>query len=177
MEGASRALPAVGMIMRKLVHAVDEQSPLADAVAFMRERGVPGAPVVRGRTPVGVLTLAELIEPGHDGSPDDGYSLYYQLDGDVEPPRPAPGWRPSHVRVGEVMRPFVLSIEVGANLVQAANRMLSEGVRRLLVRDGTELVGQISCVDLLSAFARLFAPEVGLVSEHGGEGGEGAPPG
>jgi len=39
-----------------------------------------------------------------------------------------------------------------ASLVEAANRMVSEQVHRLLVMDGTRLVGIVSSTDLLRGF-------------------------
>jgi CBS domain-containing protein len=160
---AIRSLPCVGAVMQPQVPAVSEQASLDTAWHVMVQHGLTALPVVRERVPVGVVGLCDLVD--HDaGCGDDGYPRYYRLDDDL---LAAPAAPPHEIRAGqvfEVMHPFVLSIERSANLVQAAHRMLAERVHRLLVCEGTDLVGVITRADLLRGFARWFAPEVALGS-------------
>lgn len=158
---AAYSLPAVDEIMCTDILTVDEDMPGDVALRLLVERCVSGVPVVRGLVPVGVVSVRDLVEPEGAGDQDNEYPLYYRLDG-VMTPSCAADESAIEGRVADVMHPFVLSIEASANLVQAANRMLSEGVNRLLVRDGTDLVGVVTSTDLLGGFARWCAPEVGL---------------
>lgn len=158
---AARSLPAVDAIMSTDVLTVNEDMPRDMALRLLVERCVSGVPVVRGLVPVGVVSVRDLVEPEGARDQDNEYPLYYRLDGIVAPACPADGVAVEG-RVGDVMHPFVLSIEASANLVQAANRMLSEGVNRLLVRDGTDLVGVVTSTDLLGGFALWCAAEMGL---------------
>lgn len=158
---AMRSLPRVGAVMNERVLVVSEQASLETTWRLMVQHRIAAMPVVRGRVPVGVISLDDLVEP-HTPSDDGGYPLYYRLDDDL-PAAPTP--EVSAIRAGqvfEVMYPFVLSIEASANLVQAAHRMLDERVHRLLVCEGTDLIGVVTRANLLRGFARWFAPEVAL---------------
>ncbi len=157
---AIRSLPTVDEVMIRDVLALTEDMPRDMALRLLAQHDVLSVPVVRGSTPVGVVSVGDLAETGAATCCDDGYPLYYRYEDHV--PR---AWlerglvaRPGQVH--DVMHPFVLSIEASANLVQAAHRMLSENVRRLLVRDGTDLVGVVTGSDLLGGLARWFAPDV-----------------
>jgi CBS domain-containing protein len=161
---AMRSLPTVDQVMGKDMLAVTDDMPKDAALRVLVQHHLLSVPVVRGSTPVGVVSVCDLADTGAASCDGDGYPLYYRYEDDV--PR---SWlerrlaaRPGQVR--DVMHPFVLSIEASANLVQAAHRMLSENVRRLLVRDGTELVGVVTSADLLGGLARWFSPEVTLTA-------------
>lgn len=159
---AIRSLPCVGAVMQPHVPAVSDQASLDTAWHLMVQHRVTAVPVVRERVPVGVVGVCDLVDPDAGCGDDGGYPRYYRLDDDL---LAAPAAPPHDIRAGqvfEVMHPFVLSIERSANLVQAAHRMLAERVQRLLVCDGTDLVGVVTHADLLRGFARWFAPEVAL---------------
>lgn len=167
---AIRSLPTVDQVMGRDVLAVTDDMPGDTALRLLVQHHLLSAPVVRGSTPVGVVSVCDLADTGAGARDDHGYPLYYRYEDNV--PR---AWlerrltaRPGQVR--DAMHPFVLSIEVSANLVQAAHRMLSENVRRLLVRDGTRLVGVVTSADLLGGLARWFAPEVALSAHVAGLG-------
>jgi CBS domain-containing protein len=158
---ALRSMPRVGAVMNERVLVVSDQASLETAWRLMIQNRVPAMPVVRGRVPVGVIGLGDLVEP-RTSSDDGGYPLYYRLDDDL-PAAPSPDVHALRAgQVFEVMYPFVLSIEASANLVQASHRMLGERVHRLLVCEGTDLIGVVTRANLLRGFARWFAPEVAL---------------
>jgi CBS domain-containing membrane protein len=159
---AMRSLPSVDAVMHRHVLAVSDQMSLDTAWHLMAQHRVAVVPVVQGRVPVGVVGMCDLVDPGAARGDDGGYPLYYCIDDDR---LAAPVVLPHRIRPGqvfEVMHPFVLSIETSANLVQAAHRMLGEHVHRLLVREGTDLVGVVTRANLLRGFARWFMPEVAL---------------
>lgn len=158
---AIRSLPIVDQVMRRDVLTVTEDMPRDATLRLLVQRHLLSVPVVRGSTPVGVVSVCDLADTGAAGW-DDGYPLYYRHEDHVPRAWLERGLAAQPGQVRDVMHPFVLSIEASANLVQAAHRMLSENVRRLLVRDGTHLVGVVTGADLLGGLARWFAPEVTL---------------
>jgi CBS domain-containing protein len=169
---AIRSLPTVNDVMARDVLTVTEPMSNEAALRLLRQHHAVAVPVVRGAMPVGVVSLCDLAEAGAATRYDDGYPLYYRCENAAPTSWLAPDATAHAGDVGDVMHPFVLSIEASANLVQAANRMLSENVRRLLVRKGTDLVGEVTSTDLLGGLARWFAPEVALVTPViGGTGG------
>ncbi|BCZ84426.1 CBS domain-containing protein [Paraburkholderia terrae] len=65
------------------------------------------------------------------------------------------GSSPITVRVGEVMSPHILSIDVNADIAEAMQAMASHGVRRLaVVSNGTGIVGILSLDDVITALGR-----------------------
>jgi CBS domain-containing protein len=62
--------------------------------------------------------------------------------------------RPSEVTVGDVMTTSLVSVEPDADVADVSRRMQQSQVRRVLVVDGSRLVGIISTADLARASAR-----------------------
>lgn len=148
-------LPRVRDLMTAEVVAVAPDTSLDTAARLMVSRHLSGLPVVKGSTPIGVVTLADLVDPDAAHSDAQGFPIFYrfvgggpELEGDLDSVGTG--------CVADVMSPFVLSIEASAQITEAASRMLAESVHRLLVREGTELVGIITMTDLLRGFATLF---------------------
>ena len=155
--------PAVRSVMTTEVYAVAANTSLETAARIMAAQHIRGMPVVRGRTPIGVVSVTDLADPDRARSSDEGYPMYYRFAGggeiltmgdDAEVVYGGGG----EGRVADVMSPFVLSIEASATLAQAGNLMLAENVHRLLVCEGTDLVGIVTSTDLLRAFVRLERP-------------------
>jgi CBS domain-containing protein len=149
------AIPTVAEVMTRDVYAVAPDTGLATAAELLQRKRITGMPVVDsdGR-PIGVVTLADLYDPDRARSNDDGYPLFYRI-ADGERVGVSGAGEPGRGRVSDMMSPFVLSIESTASLVDAANRMVSEAVHRLLVMDGGALVGIVTMTDLLRGFALL----------------------
>ena len=95
--------------------------------------------------------MADLVDHDRPRTSTEGYPLFYHL---VAGERTEVGddVHLSEGRVADIMSPFVLSIDAGASLVEAATLMLAENVHRLLVMDGRKLVGIITTTDLLRGF-------------------------
>ena len=62
----------------------------------------------------------------------------------------AEGWAPQKVTWGEVMSSDLLSIDGGAPLSAVAQLMSEKGVRRLLVKDGGQVIGFITSRTMLA---------------------------
>jgi len=60
------------------------------------------------------------------------------------------GWDPQKVTMGEIMTTELLSIEAGAPLSAVSQVMTEKGVRRLLVKDGNEVIGFITAKTMLA---------------------------
>jgi CBS domain-containing protein len=152
---AVTVLPRVSDLMTTEVVAVGPDTGLETAARLMVARRLSGLPVVKGSTPIGVVTLADLVDPDAPRSDAQGFPIFYRFVGGG----PIPDGDVDSVGTGcvaDVMSPFVLSIEASATITEAASRMLAESVHRLLVREGTELVGIVTMTDLLRGFATLF---------------------
>jgi len=139
----------VADVMTRDIYAVAPDTSVSTAARLLTQRRITGAPVVEstGR-PIGVVTLADLVESERANSTEHGYPLFYRIaEGEFtvlgDDRTPAGG------KVSDRMSPFVLSIESTASLVEAANRMVSEAVHRLLVMDAGTLVGIVTMTDLL----------------------------
>lgn len=142
----------VSDVMSHDIYAFAQDTSIETAARVLAVRHISGAPVLSasGR-PVGVVTLADLVDRGRPRTQRQGYPLYYRLvDDDIE--ELGDSVEVSEGRVVDVMSPFVLSIESTATLAEAAHRMVGEGVHRLLVMDETRLVGIVTSLDLLRGF-------------------------
>jgi CBS domain-containing protein len=62
----------------------------------------------------------------------------------------AEGWDPQKVTMGEIMSKELLSIDAGAAISSVSQIMTERGVRRLLVKDGNQVVGFITSKTMLA---------------------------
>ena len=137
-------------VMREDVPTLFPQASAEAARALMRARGVAGCAVIaEDAHPIGVVEWCDVAGPAHACERPEVYPRFYRTSdlalGDDE-------GEDLHGTVGDAMSPFVLSIEPSARIAEAARRMIAEGVFRLLVSDGTRLVGSVSGTDLLRGF-------------------------
>jgi CBS domain-containing protein len=143
--------PLVNDVMTRDVFAVGPDTSLETAARLLTQRRIHGAPVVDGgRRVVGVVSASDLVDPDRALSDDPGYSLYYRIV-DGLPRELGDDVAVRSGRVADVMTRAVVSIEPGATVTEAAERMLSLGIHRLLVALRGELVGVVSMTDLLRA--------------------------
>ncbi len=143
----------VSDVMTREVVAVAPDTGVETAARLFTTQRISGAPVVsaKGR-PVGVVTLADLVDPDRDVTNKKGFSHFYTVAGG-EAFEVGDGAETNSGQVADVMSPFVLSIKSSASLAEAARVMVGDGVHRLLVLEGTELVGIVTSTDLLRGFA------------------------
>jgi len=144
----------VNDVMTRDVYAVAPDTSLETAARLLARLHVTGAPVVGpGGNPVGVVSLSDLVDPDGPRSAHPGYPRFYRMtDGDLEEVGEAAQVGPGCV--ADVMSPFVIGIEANAPLSVAAERMLDDGVHRLLVLDHARLIGIVTSMDLLRGFIR-----------------------
>jgi signal-transduction protein with cAMP-binding, CBS, and nucleotidyltransferase domain len=62
----------------------------------------------------------------------------------------AEGWDPQKVTMGEIISGELLSIDAGAGLAEVSQLMTERGVRRLLVKDGNQVVGFVTSKTMLA---------------------------
>jgi predicted transcriptional regulator len=118
-------------IMSEDVFTLDAQMTIEDAARALADRGITGAPVLTGRSVVGVLSNSDLAHP------DRG------LGANAKAP------------VGDVMTPLVFYLRPGEPAVSAVRLMLYEGVHRLVVvRENGELAGIVTSMDVMKALGR-----------------------
>lgn len=143
----------VSDVMTIDVYAFAQDTSIDTAARILANRHISGAPVIsRSGQPVGVVTMADLVDPDRPRTQRSGYPLFYRIVEDrIE--EIGDDVATGEGRVADVMSPFVLSIEASATLREAAHRMIGEQVHRLLVMDGTRLVGIVSSLDLLRGLA------------------------
>ena len=142
--------------MTREVVAVAPDTGVETAARLFTTHHIGGAPVVSedGR-PLGVVTLADLVDPDRDTTRKKGYSHFYTVAGG-QAHEIGDGIETSSGQVGDVMSPFVLSITASASLPEAARVMIDDGVHRLLVLDGESLVGIVTSTDLLRGLASVL---------------------
>jgi CBS domain-containing membrane protein len=159
LEQGGMKMMTVGDIMTREVFALAPDTSLATAARLFARRHITGAPVIdRQARLLGVVTLTDLVDPARDRTDRIGQARFYRLNDHAT----SIVWddegavTPDGV-VADVMSPFVLSIRPDASVVDAARLMVADDVHRLLVVDGGQMVGIVSSMDVLRAFAKPMA--------------------
>lgn len=123
-------LPTIAAYMDQTVHTVHEDMPIHEAVAFLLDNHVTGAPVLgAGGRLIGIITeydLLRLLSIGDDHQPVDG-------------------------RVRDYMTRGVITVPPSMNIYFAAGIFMGNRFRRLPVVDDGKLVGGITRFDILRA--------------------------
>lgn len=145
----------VGDIMSRDLVTVDAAETVHDALQIMAENKVAALPVLDANSRcIGFLSTSDLVEITRDL--EEGLDALEQADellfGEVIA-RLAEG--SGHQRVVDVMSDTVASASPDDLVVDAAKRMLDEGVHRLPVLDEEQRpVGILSTTDILRAFVK-----------------------
>lgn len=137
----------VRSLMSSPVITVAPYTRLPQLKHLMHEHNIRRLPVLNGERLVGIITLGDLRNAFPSDAPTLSiYELSYLL---------------SNVTAAEVMRNDVLTVDAGALLVEATQRMLQHKVSGLPVMDGERLVGMITESDI---FRAVVAGQIVLVS-------------
>jgi CBS domain-containing protein len=129
--------------------SVRQDATVAEAAAFLSNRGFSAAPVIdeAGR-PVGVVSRTDLLQW-------QGQRAVFRLGA----PSRDDGWAElgGETPVRDVMTPAVFCVRPDASAAKVVEKMLALNVRRLFVVDDEGvLVGVVSAFDVLRGFGRPF---------------------
>lgn len=136
-------------LMTKDVVAVKAATTLREAAALLAERRISGMPVVDDENQVlGVVSEADiLVKAGGSSSRSRLLGWLFEPDfGDEDKIRAE--------TVGEAMSAPALTISSHRPVHEAARLMVGEGVNRLPVVEGGELIGILTRADVVRAFSR-----------------------
>jgi CBS domain-containing protein len=137
-------------LMTTPVVTVTPQTPFKEIVARLAQHRVSAVPVVDDAGLVlGVVSEADLLLKEEFPDPDADIPLFWTKRRRLERDRAAA------TTARDLMSIAVVSIAPDATVAEAARRMHTAGVKRLLVLDeGGRLVGIVSRADLLKVFNR-----------------------
>lgn len=167
-------------IMSKNVIALTPEMTLRDALNVLLAHRVRGAPVLSGAHVVGVVSTTDLLdfvaEPPSETSREEDESarrdewvegdaspsayfvdLWHQIDDDVSERfrvnrEEGADVLASHT-VGEAMTRNACSLSPTTPVDAAARYMRDQGIHRVLVQDGEELLGVVTTTDITNAVA------------------------
>ncbi|WP_135534539.1 MULTISPECIES: cyclic nucleotide-binding/CBS domain-containing protein [Halostella] len=122
-------------VMTREYVGVSESDTVQGAVELMREEEAGSVVVLRGSDPVGIFTEWDVLGVVADEA--------------------APG----ETTVASVMSEPVLTVAPDERLRNAAGKMSSENVRRLVVTDADEIQGVLTARDVIAAAASFRRPE------------------
>jgi len=143
-------------LMAADVLCIPSTSTVAEATQLLREHGVNGAPVVDATgKPIGVVSRTDLLS-GCVQAEVERQRVYYRSASGELPGAPTNDLVPAfgQQRVSEIMMSLVFSVQKDDPVRKAAELMAIEGIHRLIVLDGTRLVGILSASDLVQAVAK-----------------------
>lgn len=125
----------VAELMQTDVRTVAPDAPVIEVVQAMADLHVSGLPVVdpAGRV-LGVVSATNVLQATAEGGDAEGRSRLFE-----------------HTTARDLMTPNAQTIELDADVRQAAQRMLYGEVRRLFVEEKGRLVGVISQTDIAHA--------------------------
>jgi CBS domain-containing protein len=131
--------------------------PLRDAVALIRKYHIGGLPVLEGNELVGILTDSDIIAQLETGRISDDLWLPSPLEVIEIPVREYINWEKTKhalqnigdMPVRKVMTHRVVTATEDMEIEAAASLMLKEGIARLPVVRGKQLVGIVTRADIV----------------------------
>lgn len=149
-------------VMKTGVRVVPPEMPLAELEEVLLRERIGGAPVVDDGKLVGIISRSDIVKHLQVAqSQAEAVSAFYLEPFDAEEIRPsdrtrvadaiASRWKDA--TVADAMSRDIVSVSPDEPIGVAARRMLQRRVHRLLVMDGTEVLGILSSLDLIRLFA------------------------
>lgn len=135
-------------LMTRDVLTVAPETSLKEVARLLVEHRVSGLPVVEDGRVVGVVSEADILFK-EQGAANESTGPFAWLSRSG-----ATNAKLSAVTAGEAMTSPALTIDVGGTAAAAARLMIEQGVNRLPVTSGGELVGIVTRADLVRAFTR-----------------------
>lgn len=115
--------------MSRRILSVGPDAPVIDAARTMQEAKVGALLVAESSRFIGIVSEADLVR------------RVLAVGGDAQ-----------QVRVAEVMRAPIITIEIDRSAHEASDLMAERGIRHLAVTDAGKIVGMLSVRDLLKYF-------------------------
>lgn len=149
-------------IMTTRVRTVHPDTTFADLERFLASERISGAPVVQEGRVVGVISRADILRKLADEQTvaDLTVSFYtHPFDEEVSPQErlsrqsAAVAKRMAQLHVRDAMTETVLAVFPDDLVEEVARQMTRHGVHRILVREGDDLVGLISTLDIVRVVA------------------------
>jgi len=161
-------------LMRGELVTLAPEDTIDSAVQAFEESHIGGAPVVdSGGKLIGVLTLSDVARPEHvEGDRMQTQPGTFEVGEDEgEDPDPdaiffakenySPEVRGREL-VSDWMTRDVISVRPSASLVEICEVLVNQGIHRLFVTEGDELLGVVSSMDVVRCVAReLHEPRAG----------------
>lgn len=116
-------------MMSRRILSVGPDTPVIEAARTMQEAKVGALLVAEGARFIGIVSETDLVR------------RVLAVGGDVQ-----------QVRVSEVMRSPIITIEIDRSAHEASDLMAERGIRHLAVTDDGKIVGMLSVRDLLRYF-------------------------
>ncbi len=139
------------------VVTIPVSATVAEASRILREREVSGAPVVdEAGQPVGVISRTDLAH-GWEQAEAQRRRVFYTTEAEevaAEAPAQEPPGAFSQRPVRDVMMPIIFSVQQHDSVRKAAALMTAEGIHRVVVLDGSRLVGVLSASAIVAAVGR-----------------------
>ena len=117
----------VRQIMRTII-SIDSKAKARDAARLMVDKHIGSLIANRDGLPFGIVTERDMVEKLVANSND-----------------------PSKTSVSEIMTAPLVTIDVGAPLIDAARRMVEKQVKRLVVTEHDRIIGIVSQTDLIQS--------------------------
>ena len=143
-------------IMRKTVVTVRANQTVKELEQILLDHRISGAPVVDSRGHlVGVVSQTDLVRRNRERVSVDEPAAYHQ---ELDRWLGRQGFQveaPDFARVRDVMTPAVLSADVATPVEELARCMTQKHVHRLVITRQDKLVGIVTSMDIMRAFAQL----------------------
>jgi CBS domain-containing protein len=151
-------------IMTKNPVVCNAATPLRDAVALLRKHHIGGLPVLEGTELVGMITESDIIAQLETGRISDDLWLPSPLEVIEIPVREFINWEKTKhalqnigdTPVKKVMTHRVVTATEDMDIEEAASLMLKEGIARLPVIRGNQLVGIVTRADIVQGVGMTY---------------------
>jgi CBS domain-containing protein len=151
-------------VMTKTPITCTPETPLRDAVALLRKHHIGGLPVLDNTELAGIITESDIIAQLETGRISDDLYLPSPLEIIEVPIREFINWEKTKhaltnigdTPVRKAMTRRVVTATEEMDIEAAASLMLKEGIARLPVMRGKNLVGIITRADIIQGVGRTY---------------------
>ena len=150
-------------VMERDVGIIDAGASLVELERAFDEAGVSGFPVVEGGSVVGVVSRTDVMhhlgaKPGKEPRLSSFYADLQSFDehaGESFADAAVRGGKAmEQLRVSDLMTPSAVTVAPDAPLLEVARALTEHQIHRVLVTDGSILVGVVSSLDIVRLVAQ-----------------------